>query len=470
MQIRDSPDSMANTTYNIKRNWPHEQAMDERIEKLRMTHPEVAGLAVSLAKTISVGKAIGISETKLAEMTRSAADAYDRYFSNLNADESIRLLEKVGHEIGGYRASGGDSDSKSIASSFLEFDKDRQSISINRRPSVKTLDVLTAICSYAKGSAFSFRDGIVNAPAGDSDYHSAREFGPWASGSKFELDKRDCNVIVGLSRSMPLLPSIPVKVYASAITDAAMLFNEFIRDAGPDGSQFLEYLIGMPYIKDLYPLDKGNRIESKVLSLLENKMRFNDMAGNATAVELHLNDAIMKHSSDWISLRVFMMALNIMAKDSNGSDMHIAISDSGRLYAKGSIYKEMESFMRKTEHMKFALGPAYSIVEEAAMSSIDIFLSGPSKHGSNEAKNMIDTLRKGIFFGWLGSTNEEVKSSVDGNMMKMIEALKGAAPRTDSAFVLMADAISLVYGLDIHVEKVGGMVSLKSARPPRRKR
>ena len=72
----------------------------------------------------------------------------------------------------------------------------------------------------------------------------------------------------------------------------------------------------------------------------------------------------------------------------------------------------------------------------------------------------LDTLRKELYFSWIGSTNEETRAEMDESATAIRDMLKGARARSRDAFSLFVDSVSLIYGLSVHVEKVGSLVSI----------
>ncbi len=427
-------------------------------ERLRLDSPVVAGLIVNLSKPINAARSFGFREEEITSMIYAAAEAYDRHFSSLNIDESLGLLERINRGILDCDSVANDGSSSRITRIFTEFDKDAKPSRINSKPSMRTLGMLASMHDYAKGINFSVSDGIVSIASDNAESLHAHMLGEFPPSSKFGLSRQDCYLIVKLSRLMQIYPSITTELYINAVTDAAMFFNEFVQAYGKDAGKFLEYALGIPYIKDVLGLGKDESLESIVFAMTIAK-QYESRYSNVQASRAFLNGITMKRQ-DIRYLHVFTEALNIMARGDDRKNVFIAVSDSGKFYSRAGIYYSMNAFINRTKYLRAIHGPLYSIAEDAAKSCLKVILSDPSKQSIDEIWKMFDTARKGLFFNLISSISNEVKNEADASTLKIIEILKGSKSYAADAFMLVVKAVSLIYGVNIYVEKIGKMVAL----------
>jgi hypothetical protein len=69
-------------------------------------------------------------------------------------------------------------------------------------------------------------------------------------------------------------------------------------------------------------------------------------------------------------------------------------------------------------------------------------------------------LRKDLFFSWIASTSENTKGEMNDDIIIIKNLLKGADARCKDAFSMFIDSVSFVYGLGIHMERIGRLISI----------
>jgi hypothetical protein len=110
--------------------------------------------------------------------------------------------------------------------------------------------------------------------------------------------------------------------------------------------------------------------------------------------------------------------------------------------------------------MRKKLGSEFKDAESIATSCLEVVVKNDGFGSNDKLLKKIDALRKGLYFGWIGSVGDDTRIEMDDQTAAIMEMLKASKKLGQSAFSLFVDSVSLIYGLGVHVEKVGSLVAL----------
>ncbi|MGC8496342.1 MAG: hypothetical protein ACP5MX_04030 [Candidatus Micrarchaeia archaeon] len=402
-------------------------------------------------------------------MLEAVIQAYNHSFAHLKLHETIELLDSVGSVLsvsasifGQVKEHG--AEATAIAQSLKKFDTLAKSPYSRSFPSAYLFEMLAEVCRYAKAGTFkviglSIYDSLKN----DSDKPVIDALqGTAEASTQFSMSSQDIAAAAELAKSLPQSSEYSWMYAVRSISDAASFINSFLLKNGKSASALLADAIDyVSRSESILRRERLDGIEKAVFSLFASKLGYQQFNyGDAVSAGMVLEKKIQEYSSNPIGLRIFSSALGIIVSQLSGEKVSMEVSKNGFPCLKDTRQMQVDYFTNRVASMKKRLGVKFKDTEDVAISCLDIVVKNDGFKSNEELIKRIDMLRKGLYFGWINSINEETKAEIDDATATILGILKASKALSQDAFSLFVDSVSLVYGLGIHIEKVGRLASI----------
>ncbi len=453
----------------------HQGVTSPALKATRLSELPVAGLVLAVRPALRKCSNTALSsDLNATDMLEEVIRAYNSNFAHITAQESMRMLESVGEALytdvrGTSSKRAASADAASIAKKLEKFDSLVKPAYGRSTPSTYLYEMLADTCRYAKGGTFkAIGFSIYDAMKEDEGRPALGALNKpgFNDGIAFQLSSADITAMAHLARSLPPSSEYSWVYAANAISDAASFSNDFLLKEGPNAAALLYSAID--YISrnaNVLRRENVEGIEKIALSLFASRASaLHQLNGNGVEAGIKLSRRMQDYKDNPIGLRIFNSALGIMASQLSGEKISIEISRNGFPYLKGNRQFQMEYFTSRLASMRKRLGNEFKDVEGIAIACLDIVVKNEGFRSNGVLLRKLDTLRKELYFSWIGSTNEETRAEMDESAAAIRDMLKGARTRSRDAFSLFVDSVSLIYGLGVHVEKVGSLVSIARNR------
>ncbi|MEM3020492.1 MAG: hypothetical protein QW194_04175 [Candidatus Micrarchaeaceae archaeon] len=441
------------------------------LKATRLSEPHIAGLVPAMRYVAhKCASAALLSDSDIASMLEEVMRIYDSYFAHINVQESVGMLEAVGVALsagGRYAVSANpaNQDAASIAERIRVFDNMFKTASGRPMPSTYMFEMLATACRYAKGGTFKIMGLSIYDPMKKDQ--SVPVLGalrkPQAGDSTaFMLSREDAAAVARLSRALPQSSEYSWVYAADVISNAASFINDFLLNRSAPASVLLDSAIEyMSRNANALRRENTGGIEKMALSLFVSRASAAHLlGGDEVTAGIGLGKKVDEYKGNLMGLRIFSSALGIIVSQLSAEKVSVEASKNGVLYLKGNRQLQMEYFTNRLATMRKKLGSEFEDVEGIAMACLDIVVKSEG-FGSNSAlMKKLDTLRKALYFGWIASVGDDTKTEMDDQTAAIMEMLKASKKLGQSAFSLFVDSVSLIYGLGVHMEKVGSLVSL----------
>ena len=441
------------------------------LKATRLSELHMAGLVPAMCPAIrKCANTAPSSDSHVTAMLDEVMRIYNSYFSHIRAHESTSLLEAVGgvlsadaHYALPERAAS--AAAVSIAEKMKKFDNPSKPAYGSATPSTCMFEMLAEVCRYAKGGTFkaigfSIYDAMKDDPSRPA--LSALQTSGAADGAAFQVSQGDIAAMAHLSRSLPLSSEYSWLRAADAISKAASFSNDFLLKAGAGALALLDSAV--EYMsRNANALRRGNAdgIEKIAISLFASRESAqHQLNGDGITAGIELSKKVDDYKDNPIGLRIFSSALGVLVSQLSGEKISIEISNNGFLYLKCSKYLQIGYFANRLANMRKKLGSEFKDAESIATSCLEVVVKSEGFGSNDKLLKKIDALRKGLYFGWIGSVGDDTRIEMDDQTAAIMEMLKASKKLGQSAFPLFVDSVSLIYGLGVHVEKVGSFASI----------
>ena len=411
------------------------------------------------------------ADADVVAMLEEVIGIYNRSFAPLSSQETVNLLESVGAalSVGASDAlpiNAAITEAASIAEKLAKFDNLIKPKSAYARPksSVYAFEMLTEACRYAKSDTFKAIGFSIYAATKDNGKPVLNALNPGNAnnGTAFHTDREDIVMMAQLAGSLPTSPESLWIYSANAISVAASFCNDFLLREGVSASALLDAAVEhVSRNANVLRRESAEGIENIALSLFASRAcATHRLEGGGINAGIELSRRMQDHKDNPASMRIFGSALSIMVSQFSGEKTSIEISKNGVPYLRGDRHRQIGYFTNRIASMRTRLGSDFQNAENAALECFGIVVKNDG-FGSNTAlSKKLDALRKALYFNWIGSISEDTKGEMDGDTAAIERILKGAKGQSQNVFSLFVDSVSLVYGLGIHVEKVGSLISI----------
>ena len=448
---------------------------DSSLKATRLSELPVAGLVSAIHHVIHKCASTGLlSDSYVTSMLDEVMRIYNSYFAHIRAQEAVSLLEAVGEALSAGARDAismevASADAASIAEKMKGFDNLPKPAYGRSMPSTYMFEMLAEVCRYAKGGTFnaigfSIYDTMKDDP-GKPLLSALKTLGAGESAA-FQVSREDVAAMVHLSRSLPPSSEYSWVYAANAISDAASFSNNFLLKESASAPALLDS--AFEYMsRNANALRRKNveGIEKIALSLFASRASSaHQPNGDSITAGIELSKRVDDYMGNPIGLRIFSSALGIMVSQLSGEKISIEISRKGFPYLKGNRQLQIEYFTKRLAKMRERLGNEFKDVESVAMACLDIVVKNEGFGSNSVLLKKIDILRQALYFGWITSVSDDARIEMDGATAAIMEMLKASKKLSQSAFSLFVDSVSLIYGLGVHVEKVGSLVSIARNR------
>lgn len=455
------------------------------INRNQMRSASVAAKATSLSELPLAGFALAVrttlrkcatsskmSDLDIAHMLEEVIHIYDGTFSPLSLKETVNLLESVSaalsvdaHDTTNMKDIS--SEAISIAEKLKKFDNSSSLIyaTYTAKPSTRMFEMLTEACRYAKSGTFKAVGFLIyDAIRGEdsSPVLNVLQQQDANNGYAFRVNRDDIEIIVHLARSLSQKLEYSWVNAAKIISDAASFSNGFLSKNGSDMSALLDSAVNhMLKNEKVLRSEHVNEIEKIAIALFTSRKKtalFSE--DDAIKASIELSRRIDSYKDNQLWLHIFSSALGIIVSQLSGEKTSVEISKNGIPYLKDSKHTRIKYFTEKLDYMRKKLGPDFKEVEGVAIACLNIVVKNGG-FGSNDALlRKIEALRKDLFFSWIASTSENTKGEMNDDIIIIKNLLKGTDARCKDAFSMFIDSVSFVYGLGIHMERIGRLISI----------